>query len=153
MFGLAYIDALNILRQPDMAWLHDVFGKYWEAGVTWEARPSAIIEGMSAHKPPGSEPFSIVRTPGALAGQSILLITQVPEPPRPWANLSKRQAKNFVNLLNYARIEALYLSPHRSQLIYAPPNSTHYFLYTQAAFTLGHVTEFLQREVPPPAEK
>jgi pimeloyl-ACP methyl ester carboxylesterase len=153
MFGLAYIDALNPLHQPDMAWLHDVFGKYWQAGVTWEARPASIIEGISAHKPPGSEPFSIVRTPGALDAQSILLITQVPDPPRPWPGLSKREAKNFVNLLNYARIEPLYLSPHHSQLVYAPPNSTHYFLYTQAAFTLEHVTQFLQREVPPPAQK
>jgi pimeloyl-ACP methyl ester carboxylesterase len=147
MFGLASIDSLNPLRRPDMAWLHDVFGNYWEPGVTWEARPSSIIEDLSAHEAARADPFSIVRTPGALPNQKVLLITQVPDAPRPPPGVTGRRAKNYANLINYARREALFLAPH-SELLYAPADSSHYFLYSQAAFTLTRISEFLERALP-----
>jgi len=147
MFGLASIDFINPLRRPGMAWLHDVFGPYWEPGVTWEARPSSIIEDLSAHEAARSDPFSIVRTPGALPNQKVLLITQIPDPPRPPPGVTGRRAKNYADLINYARREALFLAPH-SQLIYAPADSSHYFLYSQPTFTLSRISQFLAVELP-----
>ena len=146
MFGLASIDALNPLHRPGMSWLRDVFGEYWDAGITWETRTSSIVEDLSAHEATRADPFSIVRTPGALPNVKLLLITQTPDPPRPPPGVTGRRAKNYANLINYARREPLVLAPH-SQLLYAPPDASHYFLYTQAAFTLGHVNEFLHREL------
>lgn len=151
LYGLPYIHSLNPLRKPDNAWLHDVFRSYWEPAVTWELRPSSIIENLSARNAVRGDPFSIVRTPGALSGQSILLITQIPDAPRPPPGVTGRRAKNYANLLAYARKEALFLSPHRSRLVYAPADSTHYFLYTQSKFTHDHVTEFLEKELTPVA--
>ena len=151
MFGLATIDSLNPLRQPKMAWLRDVFAEFWEPGVTWEARTSSIVEDLSAHEAVAADPFSIVRTPGALPNQKLLLITQTPDPPRPPPGVTGRRATNYANLINYARREPLFLAPH-SELVYAPPDASHYFLYTQMSFTLSHIEEFLHRELQPASE-
>jgi pimeloyl-ACP methyl ester carboxylesterase len=151
MFGLATIDTLNPLRQPKMSWLRDVFGEYWDAGVTWETRTSSIVEDLSAHEAVRADPFSIVRTPGALPNQKLLLITQTPDAPRPPPGVTGRRATNYANLINYARREPLFLAPH-SQLLYAPADASHYFLYTQESFTLTHIHEFLHRELQPEHE-
>lgn len=149
MFGLQTIDALNPLRAAKLSWLKDVFGEYWEAGVTWETRTASIVEDLSAHEAVQRDPFSIIRTPLALPTTKLLLITQTPDPPRPelWVT-GARRSKIYADFINYARIEPLVLAPH-SELVYAPPDSSHYFLYTQMAFTLGHINEYLQRVLPP----
>jgi pimeloyl-ACP methyl ester carboxylesterase len=151
MFGLAYIDALNPLKDPKNAFIHGVFGDYWTAGVAWELRPASVIGRLSSKDAVRDDPFSIVRTPGALNGIAILLITQIPDAPRPPPHLTGRRAKNYADLLAYARREALFLSPHRAKLVYAPKDSTHYFLYTQAQFTEDKITQFLAEQFPPSA--
>lgn len=148
MFGLAGIDTLNPLRRESMSWLKNVFGEYWDAGVTWETRTSSIVEDLSAHEAVQADPFSIVRTPLALPNQKLLLITQTPDPPRPPPGVTGRRAKIYADFINYARREPLVLVPH-SELVYAPPDSSHYFLYTQTTFTLSHINEFLQRVLLP----
>lgn len=143
MYGLAYIDALNPLRGPDSAWMPKVFGEQWEPLVAWELRPSAILAG---HALVSDDPLSIVRTPGALPRTAILLIPQQPEPPKPPPGVTGRRARNYAALMDFARTEALAMSP-RSELVYAPKDSTHYYLYREPAFTLGHVRRFLEREL------
>lgn len=147
LYGLPYVHRFNPFLEPDNAWMRGVFRTYWEPATTWELRPSSIIEGLSSHGAVRGDPFSIVRTPGALSRQTILLITQLPEAPRPPPGVIGRRAKNYANLLDYARREALYLS-RDSKLIYAPPDSTHYFLYTQQKFTHDHVSRFLETKFP-----
>jgi hypothetical protein len=91
----------------------------------------------------------MVRVPGALSKPQLLLIIQNPTPPHPPAGVTGRHAKNYADLINYARREPLYLVPH-SELLYAPVGGTHYFLYEYAAFTLQHVRDFFDRTLQRP---
>ena len=149
MFGLAYVDALNPLRGADSGWMTKVFGESWEPLVAWELRPSAIL-AKRALVDVSEDPLSIVRTPGCLPKQAILLIPQLPEPPvpPPFLRATGRRAANYAALMAFARTEALAFSP-RSELVWAPKDSTHYYLYKEPAFTLGHINRFLDRELGP----
>jgi pimeloyl-ACP methyl ester carboxylesterase len=152
MYGLPYIDALNPLRAADSAWMAQVFGDWWEPLIAWDLRPSASIASR-AMIDVREDPLSIVRTPGSLPRQSMLLISQQPEPPRPpaWLHASTgRRFENYAALHAFAQTEALTFSP-RSELVWAPKDSTHYFLYKEPAFTVSHINAFLNRELAPAA--
>jgi pimeloyl-ACP methyl ester carboxylesterase len=149
-FGLANIRALNPLYGPGSAPIRAAFGEEFDRLVAFEVRPSAVLNTMRAIQAPADDPLSIIRTPGALARQAVLLIPQTPPatPESPPAGVTGRRARNFHALMDVARTESLMFSP-RHELVYAPPGATHQFLFTQPAFTTRTVRDFLARRLAP----
>jgi pimeloyl-ACP methyl ester carboxylesterase len=147
-FGLANIRALNPLYGPGAAPIRAAFAADYDRLVAFEVRPSAVINTMRAIQAPYDDPLSIIRTPGALSRQALLLVPQTPPttPDPPPVGVTGRRARNFHALMEIARTESLMFSP-RHELVYAPPGATHQFLFTQPAFTTHIVRDFLGRHL------
>jgi pimeloyl-ACP methyl ester carboxylesterase len=147
-FGLANIRALNPLYGPGTAPIRAAFGADYDRLVAFEVRPSAVINTMRAIQAPYDDPLSIIRTPGVLSRQAVLLVPQTPPttPEAPPTGVTGRRARNLRALMDVARTESMMFSP-RHELIYAPAGATHQFLFTQPAFTVRIVRDFLTRHL------
>ena len=155
LFGLAYIDALNPLRQPGPNPTRDRLGKLWEPLIAWELRPEARWSSRSAMQEVCRNFYSVVRTPGALGGVPMLLIPQTPDiaqqikyaPP----GLSAAERKNYFQFMRTVSTEMAAMST-RSRVIYAPKDATHYFLDTQPEWTMAQIRGFLKSLDSPTAK-
>ncbi len=147
LFGLAYFDALNPLRQPGPNPTRDRLGTLWEPLVAWELRPEARWSARSAMGEVCRNFYSIVRTPGALGDVPLLLIPQTPDlaqqtqyaPP----GLSPAERKNYFQFMRHVSTEMAAMSS-RARVVFAPKDATHFFLDTQPAWTMAQVRSFLQ---------
>lgn len=145
MFGLGYVDALNPLQSEGLAPIRDAFGDVFGVMLPFEMRPSSLVAQRSALRAPCIDPFSIVRTPGALEGTPLLLMVQTRD--TNWADsvppqLSERGRKNWRNWADYQRTEYMAMS-RQSRLVEAPAGATHYFPLLALDFTLETIDAFI----------
>lgn len=144
-FGLAYIPALNPLLGPPTQVQRNALGPDWPVLVANEIRPAALISQSNALHAACSDPFSIVRTPGALGDTPLFTIVQTRDPDwLKWApkHLSERGLRNWKRWSDHQRTEYRALSS-RSHWEEAPLGATHDFPLKLPDYTLERVRSFI----------
>jgi pimeloyl-ACP methyl ester carboxylesterase len=145
MFGLGYVDALNPLQSEGFAPIRGTFGTDFAVMLPFEVRPSSLVAQASALRAPCVDPFSIVRTPGALQRTPLLLMVQTRD--ATWAesappSLSERGQANWRRWADYQRTEYLAMSD-QSRFVEAPEGATHYFPLLAQDATLDAINGFM----------
>lgn len=145
----ALFPALQPMNRPQAKADNRPIADMWDAMTAWETRSSALVQ-TSIYMQVCSDPYGIVRSPGALGDLPLLSITQKLRPLDPKHNEIRRTSLGVseeelpaVQLMEQAGQREYLQYSSRSELVEAPENLTHNFPMEAPEFVLREVFGFL----------